>query len=227
MPQIDTKEKAFDCLVYAIHLLIERKKEISAIRKVKIISTPKKESAVLSSIVNDLLQETREGEIITLVVAGLYYLYMHNISKNFKIDVHPVNQCGASSKEISDLDIYKNGILFAANELKDKSFSKLDVEHAVSKVREAGFDKMFFIYGLNAEYDEEEISSYIRELKKEGFLLTVLRVDLFSQMLISLTEKTSINSFISFMMDSAHKHKFTTETAFYIRQVAGRHVDII
>ena len=54
------------------------------------------------------------------------------------MEVHPVNQAGVSGREISDPDIYMGRILCAANELKDKPFTDIDMIHAADKVVQTG-----------------------------------------------------------------------------------------
>lgn len=224
LPTINSQKKAFDCLVFAIQLLLEQKKKLDAIRDITVVNTQQKESVVLLKLVMDLLRDNREGESLTLVVAGLYYLYMRSISKNFKVEVHPVNQCGASSKEISDLDIYNNNQIYITNELKDKDFVLTDVEHAVSKVREAGLDKMFFIVGKHASFDEKEILDYAKNLLKDGFMLTIIDIDVFVLSIISLTSSPDINKFVRFLMNSAHNNKFSHQTLVDIRKITEKHV---
>ena len=70
------------------------------------------------------------------------------------VEVHPVNQCGASSHEISDLDIYVDGVLVSSNELKDKDYTEPDVRHAADKVLQSGGNKMLFIEGPGVQQME-------------------------------------------------------------------------
>ena len=56
-------------------------------------------------------------------------------------------EAGASSKEVGDIDIlFSNGVLYAV-EVKDKPFSDTDVNHAVGKVRNAGYSKPYLPMG--------------------------------------------------------------------------------
>lgn len=86
----------------------------------------------LLSYIETALCRSYEGEVLTLLVAGVYRLLYKG--KNALVEVHPVNQCGASSHEISDLDIYVDGVLVSSNELKDKDYTEPDVRHAADKV---------------------------------------------------------------------------------------------
>lgn len=226
LPTVDTQDKAFDCLVYAVALLQEKKRELEELLSLTLVNDNHHESALLLSLVEELLADPREGESLTLVVAGLYYLYLQSITSNYKVEVHPVNQCGASSKEISDLDVYKEGELYIANELKDKDFSLTDVQHAVDKAKNAGLDKMFFIAGKHSEFDEDEIRPYVEDLRAEDFVLTVIDIDVFAPSIISLTSSPDVNDFIRFLLSSAYNNKFSQQTLVEIKEIAVRHVEV-
>ena len=45
-----------------------------------------------------------------------------------------MNQSGASSKEVGDIDIFKEETFHYAIEVKDKDFNSYDLEHAFSKI---------------------------------------------------------------------------------------------
>jgi hypothetical protein len=222
LPTITTKEKAFDCLCYAVQLLLEHKEKSAAIRDFTIVNNDAKSSVTLLRLINALLEDNRKGESLTLIVAGVDYLYMRSISNNFRVEVHPVNQCGASSKEISDLDIYKDGKLYIANELKDKNFGLMDVEHAVSKVKSSGHSTMFFIYGKGVSFDEDEINAYVDRLEQSDFTLIVINAELWAKMIISLIPKVDLNKFVRFMIDSAHKNKFSEQICIDIRNIVSK-----
>lgn len=226
LPIITTSEKAFDCLCYAIQILVEHKEKSAAIRNFTVVNKDAKDSATLLRLINAILDDSRKGESLTLVVAGVYYLYMRSISNNFSVDVHPINQCGASSKEVSDLDVYKDDKLYITNELKDKDFKFEDVEHAVSKVRAAGQSTMFFIYGKSVKYAELEISKYINRLEQDNFSLIVIRADLWAKMIISLIPGIDLNKFVRFIIDAADKNRFSEQIIIDIRNIASTLVGI-
>ncbi len=93
--------------------------------------------ALLWTYIIKALKESFEGEILTLMVAGTYHL-IYKDRPGARVEVHPVNQSGASGREVSDLDIYVDNELISSNELKDKNFSESDVRHAADKVITAG-----------------------------------------------------------------------------------------
>lgn len=130
LPTITSSADVYESLIYLLWKLIKLRDEK---KRQAIFSVP--ESANLHSkilsFIDTALDKSYEGEILTLLVAGVYHL-LYNIPGAF-VEVHPVNQCGASSHEISDLDIYINGALVSSNELKDKNYTESDVRHAADK----------------------------------------------------------------------------------------------
>lgn len=69
----------------------------------------------------------------------------------FEIIVHPVNQSGASSREVGDIDIKREGQLFGAVEVKDKPFSEQDIDHAAFKASQYGLTSITFTIGANGQ----------------------------------------------------------------------------
>ena len=133
---MDTSAKAFDGLTYAIYKLLLVKAEKERMTRFT-IAPGAQASAQLLSCINALLAENHEGEVLTLVTAGLFDQYLTQ-EADVRVEVHSVNQAGASGREISDLDIYLGRILCAANELKDKPFTDTDMIHAADKVVQTG-----------------------------------------------------------------------------------------
>ena len=106
------------------------------------------------------------------MVAGIYHLrYLHN--PDVVVEVHPVNQSGASGREVSDLDVYLNGKLIISNELKDKEYAEPDVRHAADKVMSAGGTGMLFIEGPRGKKSHDFVSAIQDEYMSRNFLLLV------------------------------------------------------
>ena len=89
-----------------------------------------------------------EGQVAALVAGTALSMYFEQF-EGFEVIVHPVNQSGASSNEIADIDIKQNGKIFVAIEVKDKQFSEQDVDHAAFKVSQYGLKSITFIIGIN------------------------------------------------------------------------------
>lgn len=131
-------------------------------------------SQLVLDYIYTITEHSFEGEICPLVVAQLEQMYL---GKDFKVQPHKVNQSGASSKEIGDIDVYdKNRKLIYSIEVKDKDFSKQDVVHAITKFKQAELNTSLFIYGKNVSFDEDENFSLI-ERNREGRTLLLSNIN--------------------------------------------------
>ena len=220
LPKIATAAEAYAGLVYAMKKLITIKEEKSKITEFD-YSALNGDAAKLAIFIDSILQENFEGEALTLAIAGLYELYMGGFADEYLVEVHPVNQSGASSKEVSDLDIYKDEELFIANELKDKPFTEHDIRHAADKVIAAGRRQMNFIVGRHGGCKSEEIHSCVSEYLSKGFIINVVPVDFFVMNLLGLIDgDIDIDYFMKFVLETAIETKFKEETVSFIRRIA-------
>lgn len=221
LPNIKTSQEAYDGLVYAFQKLLVVKAKKEALTNFNIAPLDMN-TARLFSFVDVLLNENYEGEMLTLVIAGLYELYMGGLYDEYVVEVHPVNQSGASSREISDLDIYKNGSLFISNELKDKLFTDSDLRHAADKVAASGKTQMHFIVGRHGGYDRNQIEKCVSEYLTLGFAINVVPVDYFVLTLLSLIEHIDVDRYVKYTIQIAIETKFKEETVAFIRDIAGK-----
>ena len=178
LPTIQTAEDAYECLIYLLRKLIairEEKKQRAIFSLPDSANLPSK----LLSYIETAQCKSFEGEVLTLLVAGVYHLLYQG--KNALVDVHPVNQCGASSREISDLDIYVDGNLVSSNELKDKDYTESDVRHAADKVLQAGGSKMLFIEGPQGTALGDFKEAIEREYGDRNFMLRIIPCRVFLQ----------------------------------------------
>jgi hypothetical protein len=202
LPTIKTADDAYAGLVYAFQKLLKVKAEKESLTSFE-ISALDGNAAKLYGFVNSLLNENYEGEVLTLVIAGLYELYMGGIYEEYVVEVHPVNQSGASSKEVSDLDIYESGSLFISNELKDKPFTDHDLHHAADKVVLAGKTQMHFIVGRHGGYDNKLIQDCVAEYLDRRFLINVVPVDYFILTLLSLINDVDADHYVKYILETA------------------------
>ncbi|MGI6633828.1 MAG: restriction endonuclease, SacI family [Christensenellales bacterium] len=221
LPKITTATEAYAGLVYAIKKLLAIKEERAKITAFD-YSSLNGDAAKLAIFIDRLLNENFEGEALTLSIAGLYELYMDSVADDYLVEVHPVNQSGASSKEVSDLDIYKDEELFIANELKDKAFTEQDIRHAADKVIAAGKRHMHFIVGRHGGCNNDEIRQCVSEYLSKGFIINVVPVDFFVLTLVGLIGgDIDIDHFMKFVLETAIETKFKEETVAFIRQIAN------
>jgi hypothetical protein len=216
LPQIESSADAYDGLVYAIQklLIVKTQKEALANFDINSLDT---DAARLVVFTNALLDAGFEGEALTLAVAGLFELFMSGETDDYKVEVHPVNQSGSSSKEVSDLDVYKYGRLYVANELKDKSFTDHDVRHAADKVAAAGKSHLNFIVGRHGGADERQVGQCVAEYLANGFVINIVPVDYFVLTLFGLIEHVDIDRYVKFILSAASESKFKEETIAFVR----------
>jgi len=69
------------------------------------------------------------------------------------VHVHPVNEAGSSSNEISDIDVRDGNTLVFTAEVKTRYSLMRDVMHAIGKVKAAALPRLHFIKGPRAETD--------------------------------------------------------------------------
>ena len=93
-----------------------------------------------------------------------------------KLKVHPANESGASSKEVGDIDIsFCNGRQFAV-EVKDKTYTDVDVNHACEKALAAGVRKLIFAIGASAERVRVQEGALRDVWAERGVELSFLRI---------------------------------------------------
>lgn len=217
LPLIQTSAEAYDCLVYLLRRLIIIRDEK---KKLTVFSIPDSSnlSSKIMAYVEEALKQSYEGEVLTLLVAGVYHLLYQN--SNALVEVHPVNQSGASGREVSDLDIYVDGLLISSNELKDKEYTETDVRHAADKVLQAGGSKMLFIEGPRSTPNTAFKNTIEREYQDRNFMLYIVHYkDFFATILGSLST-VDCQNFIEFILSVAHDTKFKEEVIEYMDTLA-------
>ncbi|MCL2111989.1 MAG: restriction endonuclease, SacI family [Clostridiales bacterium] len=224
LPLIKTQKDAFEGLVYAIQILISKKNEQQLYFQFRLDSL-QSDAADLYRFIDDFIAESFGGETLTLAIAGLYELFLRG-EEDYRVCVHPVNQSGTSKNEISDLDIYRNGKLYIANELKDKLFSDSDIRHAADKVIEAGKAKMNFIIGRQGSCPQDLIDRCVDEYIQKNFVISVVGVDGYIVSLINMIEHVDIEHYLKFIISTATSTKFKKATIDYIKLKAKAHFGI-
>ena len=224
LPLIKTSSDAFQCLVYLLCKLIKIR---DAQRKTLVFTVNDNANlpSKLMSFIEAALIQSHEGETLTLMIAGIYHLLYLDYA-DAVVEVHPVNESGASSKEISDLDIYINQELISSNELKDKDFAETDVRHAADKVINAGGNHMLFIMGPQAHPIGDFIPTIEKEYQERNFFLSVISYRSFFSVVISLLRNLNTEEFLRFILDKAHNTKFKEDTIVYIDMLAQTYLGL-
>lgn len=220
LPMICSSTDAYQCLVYLLCKLIkirDQKQQLTTFTIDDSTNTPAK----LWQYINEALKRSYEGEVLTLMIAGIYHLrYIYN--PDVVVEVHPVNQSGASGREVSDLDIYLKEKLISSNELKDKGYSEPDVRHATDKVMSAGGSGMLFIEGPRGEKNGDFVPAIQNEYMSRNFMLRVLSYQFFVSSMLPSLEVIDCEEFVRFILDTARETKFKEEVIHYLDELAQK-----
>lgn len=165
------------------------------------------------------LEKSFEGQTSAIIVGSLEKIYHRRFSKNFEVIAHKVNQSGSSSKEIGDIDIFKEGTFHYAIEVKDKNFNSHDLEHAFKKIIQSEGIKGQFIYGINASFDKEEVFERISRYEKEGFMVLVQDILTYSRTMIFKTDLDSKKEFIDTIIETAIEINSKEEVKSWIQEL--------
>lgn len=219
LPKINNSKCAFELLIYLLKKLIiigNERKNICF----NVSTSVNNEKIKLLKFFEKLLSKSCEGETLTLVVAALYKcIYYNNV---YRIETHPVNECGASSKEVSDLDIYKDEVLFLSNEIKDKEYTTNDIKHAVEKVRKNNGVSLLFIEGMNGVYIDSEEDMLINEYKtKYNFLLSIINIKQLLPIILMNVDVVDINSILKYITDLLLNQKYKQITMQHFKETVS------
>lgn len=150
--------------------------------------------------IRQLLGLKCNGEAAVLIVGSLLTATR---AADEEIVVHPVNQSGASSNEVGDIDCKRNGSIVTSIEVKDKSYSLADVKHAVSKASRAKVSHFYFIEGPQAKIVDgakDDALVYAREI---GVNLRIVELEAFYNVMSLSVNFNSLPKIISDTMRTA------------------------
>lgn len=103
------------------------------------------DARTVGQLMHQLLGQSCGGEVPVSVVGAILMNWFEG--GETEIRVHPANQAGSSSNEVGDIDVYQDGSLVLAVEVKDKPFIATDVYHAAAKAIDAGCPRLLFVVG--------------------------------------------------------------------------------
>lgn len=219
LPELQSSAEAMQSLIYFIKKLISISErdpfhfEIDTARF-------NDDYAMVAQFLDSFLNHKERGEILTLAVTATLNEYFKN-KEEYKVEPHNTNQSGSSSREVSDLDVYRNGEIFALFELKDKNFSVEDVEHAVGKAVKAGFYTLNFVYGRSIKFDSIEVEALRQELLTESFTLNVVAADPFLWSLLSIIPDVNFTRMVNGMIATINDCNFSNNSERIIQEVAA------
>ena len=174
---------------------------------------------IILDYVYQVTESKLEGEMCPLVVAAIEHFYYGGTRV---VVPHKVNESGASSKEVGDIDIFDtDGNIVSSIEVKDKDFAKIDVEHAIRKFAYAKLTNTLFIYGRAVMYDAEEVHETASEYGRNGYFCSIVSVlDFVKIRLNSIQKAISLQDFVDVVLQYAKSINAKDETIDWIKNVA-------
>lgn len=144
-----------------------------------------------------------EGEICPIIISTIESFYL---PKSYEVIAHKVNESGSSSKEVGDIDIVngKKNVITSI-EVKDKDFTKEDVEHAIRKFRQAGLERALFVYGKKVNFDQTEVYQLAARYGRIGCYCSVISVLDYARLRLFAIDNIDLRSFAVRMLQEAKK----------------------
>jgi len=167
--------------------------------------------------IRKFISKSYEGETSVIIVASLEKLFYSQLTGNYKVIAHKVNQSGSSSKEIGDIDILLNDSMFCAIEVKDKSFTGYDVGHAFKKMLRSGCEKGQFIYGPNTSFKVEEINAKLDEYESKSFFTYLDSIFHYSRVMLFKLNISDKQKFVDTLFESANQINAKQDTKEWIQ----------
>ncbi len=142
-------------------------------------------SATINEFLTKYMTQSFGGEVPVSLVGAI--LSMRFASKKSTVKVHPANQAGSSSNEVGDIDVYDGDIVILPVEVKDKTFGRADVNHAVSKAKQSDCQRLLFAIGPQGRPGSDtDTKALVDENAEQGFDLTFIPVAILAQAECSL-----------------------------------------
>lgn len=216
--------RAYDCLKSALFTMKEISREyVSKFSVGDTLIDVSEFSQLVLDYIYAITEHSLEGEVCPLVVAQLEQMYL---GKDFKVESHKVNQSGASSKEVGDIDVYdKDRQLVYSIEVKDKDFSKQDVAHAVSKFKQADLCTSLFVYGKNVVFDEAEIFQFLKDVGREGHYCCLISILHYAKLRICDLKTVTIRDFVDGLLNFAKIINAKDATVETIKNISSKIFD--
>jgi len=214
---IKTKEQAFKYLATSIAVMAEIYQKIEPKYHLEKLPIGKEGNVqTILDYVSELCNKTFGGETCVLVVATIEAYHWKGKGQ---VRAHKVNESGSSSKEIGDIDIFdKNGTVLSSIEVKDKQFSKEDVDHAIRKFATVGVERSMFIYGKNAQFNRSEVFQVAARYGRAGYFCGIVPIMDYAKMRIThIMHDTTITEFIDKILYYAKSINANNDTIEWVK----------
>jgi hypothetical protein len=156
-------------------------------------------------LIEAFVAQSIEGQVAAILTGTVLTLHFAQF-KSFTVTVHPVNQSGASSREVADIDIQQNGKIFVAVEVKDKPFTDQDLDHAAFKASHSGLKSITFIMGTKGKYVGKSITQATHKVLTD-YDVNIVLIDIlpFTRSLITLLPNLTFSEFLAQLQQCGHQ----------------------
>ena len=194
---------AFKCLSCCFVLLEKVIANNELLNTVHTIITP--DLIDIYSYVARYIEESFEGETCAAIVGTVEKQFYSCLKGEYRVEVHKVNECGASSKEVGDIDVFEKDKCFYSIEVKDKAFTVYDVEHAFNKMIAAHIKRGSFIYGPRATFDEDKVKITLYNFEQKKFVTLFMGVLPYVRLVLFQTPHVEKQNFLQILLDTTHE----------------------
>ncbi len=194
----ENPEQAFDALCSAIFFASQRHKLL--LSGLDVDKSTDNQHHVIVKFSEKFLVNSVEGQSSAILVGAILNIFFDkSTNMKFSVVVHPVNQSGASSKEIADIDVKVEDQIFAVFEIKDKVFTEQDADHAAFKAKSYGLSTITFIMGVNSNPIQSEISRIADKISETGIDVLFIDIVSFIKSLLSLCPNMRMSDLLESM----------------------------
>ena len=225
LSKIATKEQAFYYLSSAVYVLKQINQEYEAQFSTEELNfTGNAGTQEILELIDRLTEHASEGETCPLIVSTLESICF----PRYNVVPHNVNECGASSKEVGDIDVYAKGengesVLVSAIEVKDKDFTAEDVQHAISKFQMAHLERTLFIYGKKASFDSVAVYQMASRFGRIGVYCCVISIMDYSRLrLFDSNADITLADFVEHLFLNVRKINAKPDTIAWVRSCIER-----
>ena len=199
----DGQDQAFKCLSCCFQLLEKVIANNELLNTVNTIITP--DLIDIYRYIARYIEESFEGETCAAVVGAVEKQFYACLKGEYRVEVHKVNEGGASSKEVGDIDVYENDKCFYSIEVKDKAFTVYDVEHAFNKMIAAQVKRGSFVYGPRATFDEDKIKITLYNFEEKKFVTLFMGVLPYVRLVLFQTPQVETKNFIQMLLNTTRE----------------------
>lgn len=218
--RVNAEGNGMDALVAVLARVLELESRVVTFDETRFETVLSKRA--LEQLCERLLARSCEGESLALVAAILFELVSKSQGGSLKVASHPTNQSGASSNEVSDVDVFEadGKTLRYCCEAKDKPFTRADVDHAVTKVRDNGGSTLLFVHGPNAR-TQESMPAIVQDYEAKGFDLTFVSAPDFAAGIIALAPPVTWAEMARFLNEHLMLMRAKDDTIRYCQEALG------